>query len=123
MSESIPVICVNDRNFKQQVIESTLPVIVVFKKSWWGTAQIMKPILEKIAKDYAGIIKVFKYNLDENSSIFSIISAYYRIDNSTTVLFFNKGDVMYKTGIISKDEFKKIIGSLLNEPLKSKQNI
>ena len=119
MSESIPVICVNDRNFKQQVIESTLPVIVVFKKSWWGTAQIMKPILEKIAKDYAGIIKVFKYNLDENS----IISAYYRIDNSTTVLFFNKGDVMYKTGIISKDEFKKIIGSLLNEPLKSKQNI
>ena len=119
MSESIPVICVNDRNFKQQVIESTLPVIVVFKKSWWGTAQIMKPILEKIAKDYAGIIKVFKYNLAENS----IISAYYRIDNSTTVLFFNKGDVMYKTGIISKDEFKKIIGSLLNEPLKSKQNI
>ena len=115
MSESISIACVNDTNFKQQIIESTLPVVVVFEKSWWGTAQIMKPILEKIAQDYAGKIKVFKYNLDENS----ITSAYYRIENNTTVLFFHKGDVMYKTGIISKEEFKKIISSFLNEPLKS----
>ena len=115
MSESISIACVNDTNFKQQIIESTLPVVVVFEKSWWGTAQIMKPILEKIAKDYAGVIKIFKYNLDENSNT----SSYYRIENSTTVLFFNKGDVMYKTGIISKEEFKKIISSLLNESIKS----
>ena len=88
---------------------------MVFEKGCWGTAQIMKPILEKIAEDYKNKIKIFKYNLDENS----ITSSYYRIENSTTVIFFNKGDIIYKTGIISKEEFKKILGSLLNEPLKS----
>ena len=59
MNENISVVCVNDKNFKQQVIESALPVVVVFEKSWWGTAQIMKPITElKIVQPFFFLIKV-----------------------------------------------------------------
>jgi thioredoxin 1 len=109
MNDLVSVAKVNDENFQKQVIESSLPVIVVFEKSCWGTTHIMKPILDKIASDYSGMIKVFKYNLEENS----ITAAYYRIEDSTTILLFNEGSVIYKTGVISKEEIKKIIHSFL----------
>jgi thioredoxin 1 len=115
MNNYSPIILVNDNTFQKQVIENSLPVIVVFEKCCWGTAQIMKPILEKIAFDFADKIIVYKYSMEQNS----VISEQYKIENSTTVLLFNKGDVIYKTGVISKMELQKIINSLLNETLKT----
>ena len=115
MNNYSPIIMVNDSTFQKQVIENSLPVIVVFEKSCWGTAQIMKPILERIAFDYAGKIKVYKYSMDQNL----VISELYKIENSTTILLFSKGDVICKTGVISKMELQKIINSLLNETLKT----
>jgi len=96
---------VNDGNFHEQVIENSLPVIVVFEKKCWGATHIMKPIIEKIASDYNDKIKVLKYDMDENS----ITSDIYRIENSITILVFNKGNVVGKTGVISKEELKKIL--------------
>ena len=115
MNDQVLIERINDENFKKLVIESDLPVIVVFEKSCWGTAQIMKPILERIAFDYAGKIKVYKYSMDQNL----VISELYKIENSTTILLFSKGDVICKTGVISKMELQKIINSLLNETLKT----
>lgn len=113
MNTHISVERVKDENFQKEVLESTLPVIVVFEKSCWGTAHIIKPIIEKIAAEYAGRIKVFRYNLEENP----VNSEYYRIEDVTTILVFNKGDVIYKTGVISIDEFKKIINSLFTDTI------
>ena len=115
MSNHVSIATANDDNFQQKVLENPLPVIVVFEKSCWGTAQIMKPILERIAFDYAGKIKVYKYSMDQNL----VISELYKIENSTTILLFSKGDVICKTGVISKMELQKIINSLLNETLKT----
>lgn len=109
MTDSAPIQLINDENFQKHVIDCPTPVIVVFEKSCWGTAQIIKPILEKVAFEFADKIKVFKYNLDENT----ITSSNFRIENAMTVLLFNKGNVIYKTGIISKEELRKIINSLL----------
>jgi thioredoxin 1 len=116
MNTHIAVERVKDENFKKQVLDCALPVFVVFEKSCWGTAHIIKPIIEKIAADYSGRIRVFKYNLEENSAN----SEYYRIEDSTTILVFNKGNVIYKTGVISMDEFKKIIDSLLVDSFNQK---
>lgn len=109
MNECVPIELVLDENFQKQVIESPLPVAVVFEKSCWGTAQIIKPILEKVAIEYANRIKVFKYSLDNNSAAY----AEYRIENTTTVLLFKEGKVIYRTGLVSKEEFKSIINSIL----------
>ena len=48
-----------------------------------------------------------------------VISELYKIENSTTILLFSKGDVICKTGVISKMELQKIINSLLNETIKT----
>ena len=106
----MPLKTVCDENFQVQVIECSLPVIVIFEKCSWGTAHIMKPIIEKIASDYGDKIKVFKYDLDQNS----ITSEFYRIRNSTTILVFNKGNVLNETGIISKEALKVIINSVID---------
>ncbi len=113
MNNHVSVATVNDENFHKKVIESTIPVIVVFEKSCWGTSHIMKSILEKVAIDYVNKIKILKYNMEQNSTT----SDYYRIEDSTTILVFNKGNVIYKTGFISKEEFEKVINSILSDTL------
>ena len=109
MSNSVSIELVKDENFQKQVIESLLPVAVVFEKSCWGTAQIIKPILEKVALEYANRIKVFKYSLDNNSTAY----ADYRVEDKTTILLFKEGEVIYRTGLVSKEELKSIINSIL----------
>ena len=106
---------IDDKGFQKQVLECSLPVIVVFEKTFWGTSYIMKPIMEGIAREYGDKIKIFKYNLEENS----IISNNYRIENSTTILIFNEGNVIYKTGAIPKNEFTNLINSLFSDYLKN----
>ena len=102
---------VNDQNFQEQVINCSIPALVVFEKNYWGAAHIMKPIIENIAFMFANKIKVFRYDLDENSTT----SDYYRIENNNTltILVINNGNVMYKTGVISKEDLKNIINSCL----------
>ena len=109
MNAQISVERVGDKNFQKQVLENVLPVIVVFEKSCWGTAHLIKPIIDKIAVEYSGKVKFFRYNLEENPAN----SEYYRVEDFTTILVFNKGNVIYKTGVISIGEFRKIINSLL----------
>ena len=101
---------INDDNFHQQVIENRKPVVVIFEKCCWGAAHIVKPILEKLAIDYTDDICVFRYDLDENS----IFSKKYNVEDSTTVFVFNKGVIVNRTGVISRDEFIKIINSIIS---------
>ena len=114
MTENASIIRVKDKDFQKQVIESSLPVAVVFERNCWGTTHLMHPILEKIASEYINKVKVFKYDLDENSAI----SDFYRIENNITILMFNEGNVVNRTGVISKGEFNKIIDSCLDNSVK-----
>jgi thioredoxin-like negative regulator of GroEL len=111
MIESAPVLIVNDKNFKEQVFNCTTPVVVAFEKKCWGAAHIMRPILEKIAVEYSNQIKFFVYNMDENS----IISEYYKIRNSLTILVFNNDNIVEKTGLVSKEELERILQSYIHK--------
>ena len=111
----MPIFTTNDNDFQRQVIESQLPVIVVFEKSFWGTAYIMKPIMEKLAADYIDKIKFFKYDLEENTRV----SDFYRIVDSTTILIFNKGVLIYKTGAVSKEALNETIKLLFKDSFNS----
>lgn len=56
---------VNDANFKKEVLESDLPVLVDFWASWCAPCLIVAPVVEEIAKEYEGKLRVCKLNVDE----------------------------------------------------------
>ena len=59
----------NGGNFKEEVLESDIPVIVDFWASWCGPCQMMGPVFEKISSDYEGKLKFVKVNTEENQEL------------------------------------------------------
>jgi len=83
-------ITLTEENFKEEVLESDLPVLVDFWASWCGPCQIVGPIVEEIAKEYEGRLKVGKLNVDEGRNI----ASQYRIMSIPTLMIFKGGEVV-----------------------------
>lgn len=99
-----------DQNFKQEVLESKTPVLVDFWAEWCAPCRIVSPIVEELAREYEGKLKMGKLNVDENQ-----IPSQYGIMSIPSLLIFKNGQVV-KTmiGAQSKDNFKKEIDSILS---------
>lgn len=87
MSENI--LEVTDANFQSEVLDSDVPVIVDFWAAWCGPCRMVGPIVEEIAQDQAGKVKVAKINVDENRET----ATKYGIMSIPTILLFEKGSV------------------------------
>ena len=74
-------------NFKSEVLESDLPVLVDFWASWCAPCRMMSPVIEELAKDYAGRVKVCKVNVDQEPSL----AQQYKISGIPTVMVFESG--------------------------------
>lgn len=83
------VIEVTDANFQEVVLDSDIPVIVDFWAAWCGPCRMVGPIVEEIAKDQEGKVKVGKLNVDDNREV----ATKYGIMSIPTILKFVNGEI------------------------------
>ncbi|MFP4322134.1 MAG: thioredoxin [Anaerolineales bacterium] len=84
---------VTDQTFMRDVIESELPVVVDFWAEWCGPCRMVAPILEKLAKEYAGRVRVAKVDVDANPGL----SQQFRIQSIPTMMFVKEGKIVGQT--------------------------
>jgi thioredoxin 1 len=80
----------NDGNFETEVVSSDLPVLVDFWASWCAPCRAIAPIVDELASDYAGKLKVGKVDVDNNHGVAST----YRITSIPAVYLFKNGEVV-----------------------------
>ena len=106
MSEHIPY--VTDGNFDVEVLQCQTPVLVDYWAEWCGPCKMIAPILDDVAKDYAGKLKVAKLNIDENQDT----PAKFGIRGIPTLMLFKGGNVeATKVGALSKSQLTAFIDS------------
>jgi len=97
-----------DQNFEQEVLKSTVPVLVDFWAEWCMPCRMLAPTIEKLATDYNGKVKVGKVDTDANREI----SIKYGISAIPTVILFKNGEVAQKfVGLRQERDFKAALDS------------
>ena len=99
--ENSAIINLNESNFDREVTQNDKPVIVDFWAEWCGPCKMIAPLLDEIAREKMGTVKVAKVNVDENQSL----SFKYNIRAIPALLFFKNGQLRDQvTGVASKKD-------------------
>ena len=105
------VLRLTDRNFKEEVSQSQIPVLVEFSGSWCVPSQQMKPMLEVVAQEYDGKVKIGNLNVDQNPRT----AAQYQIMGCPTFILLNSGKaISRRTGAQSKKQLMEMIQSAVD---------
>jgi len=93
------IIEINNANFESEVLKSSQPVIVDFWAEWCGPCKMLAPVLDEIATEQAGKVKVAKINIDHVPEL----AERFNVRSIPTLLYFEKGEVRHQTvGAASK---------------------
>jgi thioredoxin 1 len=108
MSEQI--VHVTDDSFESEVLKSNQPVLIDYWAEWCGPCKMIAPVLDVIASEYVGKLKVVKLNIDENPNT----PPRYGIRGIPTLMLFKDGEVeATKVGAVSKSQLVAFIDSNL----------
>jgi len=104
------VLTLTDGNFQSEVVDSDLPVLVDFWAVWCGPCRAISPVIEELASEYDGKVKIGKMNIDENPGV----PSQYRITSIPTLLLFNGGEVVQQlVGARPKKDFEAALNTVL----------
>jgi thioredoxin 1 len=99
---------VTDDSFDPEVLQSQLPVLVDYWAEWCGPCKMVAPILEEVAKDYSGRLKVAKLDIDNNDKM----AARFGVRGIPTLMLFKNGAVTaQKVGALSKSQLTAFLDS------------
>jgi thioredoxin 1 len=109
---STTVVQADAGNWETEVLQSPQLVMVDFWAVWCGPCQMVGPIVEDLAQEYNGRMKVMKLNTDQAPEV----AGRYQIMSIPTILFFKNGQLVEKiVGARPKQQFKQVIDSLLSQ--------
>jgi thioredoxin 1 len=99
---------VSDDTFQSQVLQSDTPVLVDYWAEWCGPCKMIAPVLDEVAQEYEGRLKVAKLNIDENQAT----PPKYGIRGIPTLMLFKNGNIeATKVGAVSKSQLTAFIDS------------
>ena len=100
------IVSTTDANFESDVLKSSLPVLVDYWAEWCGPCKMIAPILDEIASNYEGKLRIAKVNVDENAQL----TQKYGIRSIPTLMLFKDGNVQaQKIGALSKSQLAAFI--------------
>jgi thioredoxin 1 len=103
------VLQLTDGNFKQEVLQSSIPVLVDFWAPWCGPCRMLAPTIEELSREYDGKIKVCKLNTDESPET----AGGFGISSIPTVLVFKNGQVVDRlVGLNPKKKFQDMLNQV-----------
>ena len=101
---------ISDDTFEKEVLESDLPVFVDFWAPWCGPCRMVAPVIEELAKEYAGRVRFVKLDTDQNPGVAGAIG----IQSIPTLALFSGNKVLgYRIGAVPKTELRGMIDAAL----------
>lgn len=103
---------VTDAAFEKTVLQATLPVIVDFWAPWCAPCRMVAPVLDKLAKEYAGKLLIAKVNTDEHAQW----AMHYGVRGIPTMLFIHNGQVVHQqVGALPEPALRRVVEQFLEQ--------
>jgi thioredoxin 1 len=110
MADASSLVQVSDKNFASEVLNSDLPVLVEFWATWCGPCRSISPIVEQLATEFSGKVKVTKLNVDESPAT----PSQYGVRGIPTLILFKGGKILDQiVGSVPKARLKALIEKAL----------
>ena len=97
-------------NFENEVLESSIPVIVDFYADWCGPCRMLGPVLDRVSQAFEGIAKIVKVNVDQEPGL----ASQFNVSSIPMLLYVHKGEIVGKSsGVASEAELTRALSQMI----------